>query len=168
MTDTNFRQRLFCEIGRFVYTFSQLEFYIRHVLAAALETHHFDAITSPYDFATLCRVTPVVFKGGADEPMAKEIQSLFSKCLELNDKRVRLVHGTWSVSEEGEEGEGRVFSARHVSRQNFEPKEYFTDIKEVSEAADEAEQLRSAIVRFLIGEPETWPSLPPPEGEHGA
>jgi hypothetical protein len=52
------RAELFLAIGEFIFEFLQLEFTIRFALATLLNLHDkFDAVTSPYDFATLCRVT---------------------------------------------------------------------------------------------------------------
>jgi hypothetical protein len=51
-------KRLLLAIGEFIYEFSSLEFNIRWVLGMELKVglDRYDAVLSPYDFATLCRV----------------------------------------------------------------------------------------------------------------
>jgi hypothetical protein len=59
------RASLFLAIGEFIFEFSQLEFTIRHALGTALDLNddtRFDAVTSPYDFAALCRVTSAILQ----------------------------------------------------------------------------------------------------------
>jgi hypothetical protein len=59
-------RRLYLAVGQFIFEFSQLEFMIRHLLGEALgldDEKQFHAVTSPYDFATLCRVTRNIAAG---------------------------------------------------------------------------------------------------------
>src|SRR5207245_7277075 len=69
-----------------------------------------------------------------------------------SDQRNRLVHGTWSFGEE----DPTTLTARHVSRQTLTAKDYFTTIAEIEVVVIQAENLRSRVVTFLIGTPETW------------
>jgi hypothetical protein len=112
-------RRLYFAIGQFIFEFSQLELMIRHLLGEALALHddaRFHAITSPYDFATLCRVTRNVALAipGCTEVVKEELNAIFKGCLKVNDDRVHVAHGTWFIS--NEEGMG----TRHVSRSSLD------------------------------------------------
>src|ERR1700722_6671759 len=78
--------RVFEAIGRFIFQFSQLEFTMKAFLAAqiGLADKHFDAVTAPYDFRMLCAVTQAISLMRFPE-QKKAIESLFSRCLSLND-----------------------------------------------------------------------------------
>lgn len=120
-------RRLYLSIGQFIFEFSQLEFMIRHLLGEALALHddaRFHAVTSPYDFATLCRVTRNVATTipGCTDADKTELEAIFKGCLKVNDDRVHVAHGTWFIS--NEEGMG----TRHVSRSSLEPKVYYSRI----------------------------------------
>ncbi len=149
-------QRLYLAIGEFIFEFSQLEFMIRHLLGEALALHddaRFHAVTSPYDFATLCRVTRNVALTipGCTEADKGELDAIFKGCLKVNDDRVHVAHGTWFIS--NEEGMG----TRHVSRSSLEPKVYYSRIADIDKVSQEIATLKSKIVQFLIGPKSDWP-----------
>ena len=56
------RKFMFADIGAFIFQFSQLEHIIRTELSVALKLkgEQFAAVTGPYDFAALCRVTKII------------------------------------------------------------------------------------------------------------
>lgn len=150
------RAALFQAIGEFIFEFSQLEFTIRHALGAALDLRDdtlFDAVTSPYDFAALCRVTDTVlkeaFKGDEHAASHVEIDKIFRACLAINDDRVRIVHGTWTI-------EG---GARHVQRSTLKAKDYFDKPDDIVAKAHEAADLKNGVVKILIGRPDEWPQV---------
>jgi hypothetical protein len=150
-------RRLYLAIGQFVFAFSQLEFMIRHLLGEALGLNEdrFYAVTSPYDFAALCRVTQNVARtipSCTDEDRS-ELDDIFKECLKVNDDRVRIVHGTWFISEE--EGLG----TRHISRTSLEPRVYYSRIEEIDALSSRAAKLKSRIVEFLIGPRSSWPEI---------
>jgi hypothetical protein len=94
-------RRLHLAIGQFIFEFSQLEFMIRHLLGEALELHddaRFHAVTSPYDFATLCRVTRTIAMAipGCTDAEIAELDAIFKDCLKVNEDRVHVAHGTWT------------------------------------------------------------------------
>jgi hypothetical protein len=58
--------RDFISIGKFIVTFSHIEFLIRYLLANRLKftnQDHFNAVIGPYDFATV----PVVWTASGEE-----------------------------------------------------------------------------------------------------
>ncbi len=142
------RRLLHLALGRFVFEFSQLEFMIRHALAAALDLRddQFYVITSTYDFAALCNVTKAYFTRfcGCSDEEGQQIEGLLNACLTINQKRVRIAHGTWFIDEE-ESG------ATHVSRNSLEPRVYYSRPDEIDADTDEVMRLKTGIMRFLIG-----------------
>lgn len=127
-------------IGNFLSEFSQLDFTIRFVLASKLgiSKEYFDIVTAPYDFAMLCNVArEVVSKQIPDR--ANAVKKIFDACLKLNDKRVRVAHGIWTLSNDG-------LVARHVSRSSLEPKYFFERKDELDGLADEAQRLLQAVL----------------------
>jgi len=148
-------RRLYLSIGQFIFEFSQLEFMIRHLLGEALgldDEKRFHAVTSPYDFVALSRVTrniALAMPGCAEEDKA-ELEEIFKGCLKVNDDRVHIAHGTWFISEEG-------MGTRHVSRSSLEPKVYYSRIDDIDKVSQEAATLKSRIVQFLIGPKSEWP-----------
>jgi hypothetical protein len=147
-------QRLYLSIGRFVFEFSQLEFMIRHALGVALDLKgdRFHIITSPYDFSALCRVTRSIYRTvpGCTDEEREELEAVFKECLQINDERVRIVHGTWFISDER-------LGAEHVSRSSLEPKVYYSRIEDIDKRSGEVAKLKSRIVQFLIGPRSSWP-----------
>lgn len=89
-------------IGQFVSEFSQLDLTIRFLLAnrLGLPEGYFDIVTAPYDFLMLCNVTQVLLcKQSPDKKEA--IKKLFDDCRKLNDDRVHVAHGMWTLGREG-------------------------------------------------------------------
>lgn len=127
-------------IGRFLAEFSQLDFTIRFVLAKRLEIaeEYFDIVTSPYDFAMLCNVTREVIAKQIPEK-AKDVEKIFNECHKLNEDRVRVAHGMWSLGEEG-------LVARHVQRRSLEPKYFFENRDALGKLADEAQRLMQSVL----------------------
>ena len=132
------------EIWSFIFPFSQLVFTIRDFLGSVLSIpeQHFDAITGAYDFATLCNVSKSVFTKEYPSK-AEQYKKIFNGCLELNNDRVRVAHGTWFDDLEGE-------SARHVARGSFEPKFFFEKQGELKDKAVKADRLMSELVDIFI------------------
>ncbi|OGA16217.1 MAG: hypothetical protein A3H32_07575 [Betaproteobacteria bacterium RIFCSPLOWO2_02_FULL_63_19] len=106
-------------IGQFISEFSQLDFSIRVLLAnrLGLAKEYFDIVTAPYDFVMLCKVTQVLLCTQAPAKK-KSIEKLFKDCITLNEDRVRVAHGMWTLGREGP-------TARHVSRSSLKPKFFF-------------------------------------------
>ena len=113
----------------------------------------FHAVTSPYDFAALCRVTCIVAIAmpGCTEADKAELGAIFKGCLKVNDDGVHVAHGTWFIS--NEEGMG----TRHVSRSSLEPKVYYSRIGDIDKVSQEIAAMKSRIVQFLIGPKSEWP-----------
>jgi hypothetical protein len=137
------RGELYHDIGEFTFQFSQLEYTIRAVLAGALELTdaQFDAVTALYDFRSLCEVAcQIVQQAGPDiDGLHDRIRTTFNECMTLNNNRVHVAHGTWTV------GPGN-HRARHVSRQTLVAGTYFEDQGSVAALASEAQRLMGMII----------------------
>lgn len=127
-------------IGRFLSEFSQLDFTIRFVLARRLgiPDEYFDIVTAPYDFAILCNVTRELICKQLPH-RKKVIEKLFNDCLKLNDERVRVAHGMWTLGREG-------LVARHVQRRSLQPQYFFDKRNELGRLAEEAQRLMQAVL----------------------
>jgi len=138
------RQRIYLDIGHFIYAFSQLEFSIRAILGRhlGLSNDQFDIVTSPYDFRMLCQVVSELYQvGHSDLVAAKKIKKLLDDCQRLNDDRVRVAHGTWSIDAQGA-------SARQVSRQTLRGSFYFDDPQKLASPANRADELKDQVLRL--------------------
>ncbi len=129
-------------IGEFMFWFSQLEFTIKARLAGALKLPDelFDAVVTPYDFASLCNVTMAVLIQQFPDSK-KPIQSLFNRCRGLNDDRVRVAHGTWTLGRKG-------LTARHASRQSLTSKFYFENPDELVSLSKKTQQLMKEVLHI--------------------
>jgi hypothetical protein len=130
----------FQAMGRFFFHFSQLEFTIRVLLAAALKLSEvqLDIVTSTYDFRVLCTVTKSILVQKFANQEA-DIESLFKRCLSLNEKRVQVAHGLWS-------DDGNTLTARHVSGQTLEACRFFENPKDLNKLSDDAQALMAEIL----------------------
>ena len=111
-------KRLYTVLGRFIFEFSQLDRMLRRAVGEALKLSNdrFHVITSSYDFAKLCQVVPNLYRtvSGCTEKTRGELEGLCKGCLQINDKRVQIVHSAWFASEEGS-------GAEYVSRTSLKP-----------------------------------------------
>jgi hypothetical protein len=109
-------EEFFRATGEFIFKFSQLEYLIKSALASYLKLRddQFDVVVGPYDFAMLCTVAEKTIKLDFDAEYHPALKSFFNKCRKLNQVRVVVAHGSWSVS-----------GARHTSRQSLEAKMHF-------------------------------------------
>ena len=130
----------FQQIGQFVSEFSQLDFTIRFLLSRrlGLPDEYFDIVTAPYDFVMLCQVTQALLcKQSPDKKDA--IEKVFKGCRKLNDDRVHVAHGMWTLGREGP-------VARHVSRGSLQPKYYFEEKDRLRQLAAEAQRLMNEVL----------------------
>jgi hypothetical protein len=123
---------VYLAIGRFVFWFSKLEGMLKADLAGLLdlENKHFDPVTSAFDFAQLCSVLKAIKRKGSTEEAAKWVDDYFKQCMKVNEERVRVVHGDWTLT-----------GVRVVYRGSREPKIYFSDPAELLRWADKAKEL---------------------------
>jgi hypothetical protein len=150
MTDTKDREvdhttRDFISIGKFIVTFSQIEFFIRSFLSDLLKItgeDRFNAVVGPYDFAMLCTVTTTIFEQDFPERKA-EIENVFKQCRALNDHRVRIVHGLWTYETTG----GLI--TRHLSRQSLKREFYYRNREVLEQLAETAEQLKIEVLTLI-------------------
>ena len=128
-----------------MFQFSQLEFTIGFLIQAVLKLpdEQIRVITAPYDFRMLCVVAEKLCIQRFPE-QAKDIESLFKKCLALNDDRVRVAHGLWT-------DDGKTLAARHVARSSFKATFHFQQPDELPKLTKR--QALMAQVLFVLGVP---------------
>lgn len=131
-------------IGRFIVAYSEVEAALRHLLGIELRlrTDLFDPILT-HDFALLCTAVLNIFQKTVDRKVLYEtLKRLVKKCRELNDLRVKVVHGDW-----GFEKEGAVLS--HVSRRNLQSARLVQMRDLLEKKADEARAISQALDDFF-------------------
>jgi hypothetical protein len=132
-------EEFFRAIGAFIFRFSQLEYLIKSALASYLKLRddQFDVIVGPYDFAMLCTVAEKTLKLDLDPQYHPALKSFFNKCRALNQDRVVVAHGSWSIG-----------GARHASRQSLEAKMHFENPEKLLKAAADAISLIDEFGQF--------------------
>ncbi len=73
----------------------------------------------------------------------KKLKALIKECRDLNEDRVRIVHGLWNIGEGG----GKV---HHVSRNSLKDRAYFDQADHLASRADQACSLRSELDRTIF------------------
>jgi hypothetical protein len=134
------KDRIYREIGRFIFEFSQLEYTLRHHVSemARLDEQYFDIITSAFDFAKLCTALLALSgqrNGGKPDP---EVEKLIKTCHEVNTVRLRVVHGLWVVGS----GHDRAI---HTSRNSMKSEVHFDKPGDLDEWSDKTSKLRWGI-----------------------
>jgi hypothetical protein len=78
----------------------------------------------------LCTVAEKTIRLDFDDEFHPALKTFFNKCRKLNDLRVVVAHGSWSIR-----------GARHASRRSLEAKMHFEKPANLSKAAAEAKRL---------------------------
>jgi hypothetical protein len=104
-----------------------------------------ETIAASYDFRTLCGVTLAAWKFHCPDPTTiQEIEKLISRCLAMNDTRVRIAHGTWYSNRSGLE-------ALYMSRQSLQSRCHFRDPREIKDAVWSSMRLAGDVTFFPGG-----------------
>ncbi len=132
--------RDFISIGKFIATFSQMEFVIRLALSVLLriKNEHFTAVVGPYDFAMLCTVTIKILQQEFPDKKA-EIEKVFKQCRALNEHRVRIAHSLWTHDTHG-------LTARQLSRGSLEITIHYQNPEELQRLTETAERVKLQVV----------------------
>lgn len=107
-------------------------------------------MTAPYDFIALCNVTAKILIQIYPDKQ-REIENIFNACRQLNEERVRTVHGLWFESTKG-------VVARHVSRNSLKPN--FLLVEPISRLNAEAQRLRVKLYNVLQTDPRSDEAKP--------
>jgi hypothetical protein len=105
-----------------------------------LDEKYLDIITAPYDFAMLCTVARELLTLRFPERKA-DFKKLFDRCHQLNNERVKVSHGLWTLGDHG-------LMARHVSRWSLKPSFVFEQRDKLDQLSVEAQQLLQAVLGF--------------------
>jgi hypothetical protein len=131
-------------IGRFITKFASVEWTLRFHLAEEIKLDlHYMTVVVTHDFALLCTAVSTVFsKTLKVEDHKRVLKRLISKCRELNDIRVKVVHGQWFAFSEG----GTV---AHISRRSLQTEDTIEMAKLLEEATADAQQLFAELQLLL-------------------
>jgi hypothetical protein len=126
------RETMFADIGAFIFQFSQLDHIIRVELSRALrlKKEQFTAVTGPYDFAVLCKVTGTILTQKYPK-RRQDIERVLNRCFDLNTERVRVAHGLWTMDEFGSR-------AWHISRNSLKEDRHFENPEALARLTEEA------------------------------
>jgi hypothetical protein len=132
-------EEFFRAIGEFIFRFSQLEYQLKGTLASYLKLRddQFDVVVGPYDFAMLLTVAEKTIKLDFDAEFHPALKSFFNRCRKLNDMRVVVAHGSWTIG-----------GARYASRSSLEAKMHFEKPENLVKAAAEAVKLMDDFRQF--------------------
>jgi hypothetical protein len=140
----NGHEKFFSAIGRFIYEFSQLEFWLKCIIAntIGLESEHVEPILT-HDFAMICTILETLVAPRLSDAQATKLKQLVKTCRSLNDDRVRIAHGFWVM---GSEGSG---SLHHISRQKLKAAEHFQEAEVIASKADEIQDATRGLVQLM-------------------
>jgi len=133
----------YAEIGRFIVTFSQVEFTLKVFLGGLLrlKDEKLDAVMSGVDFTSLCRIVKTIY-GGVHRRApnrVKRVHAVIDEIIKVNNEhRVPIVHSTWA-------GTARGFVARHTSRQTHRVKYVYATSDELAKVTDHLGTLHSRL-----------------------
>jgi hypothetical protein len=118
----NDEHEVYVAIGSFIFWFSKLEGIMKSDLAGLLdlENDYLDPVVSAFDFAQLCNVLKAMKSKRAPKEAKSKIVEFFKECLKVNDERIRVVHGDWTLS-----------GVRVISRGSRKAEIYFSEPKEL-------------------------------------
>jgi hypothetical protein len=122
-------EQIYAAIGRFLVSFSNLEVTLKVWIAETinLSSEFHDPILT-HDFAMLCNIAQTVLPHAMKEGAAKGLKPIIGRFHELNQHRVRIVHGWWLGS--GSRG------LHHVSRQKLRTEHHYGTAGEIASLAD--------------------------------
>ncbi len=140
MKDGQRNERLYTAIGRFVFWFSKLEGMLKADLAGLLDLDgkYLDSVVSAFDFASLCNTMKAMRLSRAPKNRRKNVEKFFSRCMSINESRVRVAHGDWTLN-----------GARIVSRNSKAAAIYFAKPEELDELSKECETLTLRYFLFV-------------------
>jgi hypothetical protein len=125
-------QEMYAAIGRFVFWFSKLEGILKSDFAGLLDldNDYLDPVVSAFDFAQLCSVLKAMKTKRSPDEAKPKVGEFFKECMKINDERVRVVHGDWTLS-----------GVRVVSRGSRKAEIYFKEPEELLEWSKRCEAL---------------------------
>jgi hypothetical protein len=150
-------ERFFSAIGRFIFEFSQLEYTLKLFISkvVGLKDEHFQALMS-HDFALTCAIAQTVLGKVVALEKSEDLKTLINKCRSLNDERVRVAHGLWSIVS----GSGAL---HHVSRRKLQVSSHFQEPDALANLADSAAVLRFELAQILRHKKSRGPRTAPSE-----
>jgi hypothetical protein len=141
---------IYALIGEFIVKFSQIEIWLRMAFGQVTKLPRLsaDLILAKLDFQSLVAVTTGFYEkeyAKAPPPLWKQVRGIFSRCLALNDERVRIAHGSWIVNESW-------MHALHLSRQKMEYQLHFPLHAELKAQIAKLDALDEELRKLLLGD----------------
>src|SRR5580704_15021399 len=91
-------EQFYSAIGRFVAEFSRLEALLKWMIEDAVKLpDEYSGIIVTHDFAMLCTIAQNVLSRNADKTHKAKLETVIRRSRDLNNHRVRIVHGYWRV-----------------------------------------------------------------------
>jgi hypothetical protein len=139
--------QFYSAIGRFIDEFSFLEMALKCWIAEqlGLSSEQQDIILT-HDFAMTCAIAQKLFADGATKENKDKFRKLVGKCHDLNQHRVRIVHGFWFFGHSSG-------TLTHVSRRTLAPESYYRNPDEIAALADEAWRLNQSFSSLAVDKP---------------
>lgn len=134
---------LYKEIGKFMVGFSGMESVLRLLIGieSKVQSIFKEALMQVFDFSTLVNTLKEFYKQTiTDEEEKKNIIRLLNECLNINNDRVRIAHGSWIFKEDGRG------SLVHMKKGRIRSDEFFGNISEIKSIN---EKLRTIIFNLL-------------------
>jgi hypothetical protein len=144
MATQNEIEKYYRAIGFFVSAFSNLELELKADITIFLGLTFGDGrrILS-HDFAMTCTIAESVLSSRAgDDGRSAELRKLIKACRALNDHRVKIVHGFWTL-DDGRMGVG------YLSRRSLKIEPHYKTHQEITKLADEAERLAMDLGKWV-------------------
>lgn len=135
-------------IGRFIHEFSTLELVLKSevVRFARLSPDDGSQIMT-HDFAITCSVADrIVGRRLGDK--SRQWSEFIKQCRQLNDHRVRIVHGYWLLG-------GETRALYHLSRSSLELQEHYGQHEQLAALVDDILKLYYDITTFLSTLPDS-------------
>jgi hypothetical protein len=136
-------EQFYSAIGRFVVEFSRLESVFKILIADATKLpQEYEDVIIGHDFAMLCTIAENVLSRKMNEDRKTHLRTAINKARDLNNHRVRIVHGRWMIG-------NRSGELHHISRQKLEPRDHYRgNPSEVAAQADIAIELYEELQEF--------------------
>ncbi|WP_152535882.1 hypothetical protein [Bradyrhizobium sp. Ai1a-2] len=123
-------EQIYAAIGRFLVCFSNLEYMLKVRIAETIDlSSEFQDPILTHDFAMLCNIAQTILPHGMKEDAGIALKPIIGRFHELNQHRVRIVHGWWL-------GFG-TSGVHHVSRQKLLAKRHYGTASEIASLADD-------------------------------
>lgn len=143
---------LYKEVGKFMVGFSGIESVLRMLIGieSKVQSLFKEAFMMIFDFSTLVNTLKGFYKKTIkDEKNKKTILKLLSECLDINNHRVKIAHGSWMF----QDGKGVLL---HMKKGAINSNEFFSDISELKNINNKIRKLTIDLLEFQAMRFDEW------------